>query len=218
MHSFSSHETPQFLAGPSGNIEMITTMPEESKARPVSVIICHPHPLFGGTMQNKVVTTLARTFHAMGMSTVRFNFRGVGQSAGVHDHGHGETEDVLAIVDWIKQNRPHHTLWLAGFSFGGFVAASAASRGVAAQLITIAPMVSRFLEVNLPVITCPWLLVQGEKDEVISPEAVYAWVDTLNPKPTLVRIPGAGHFFHGQLAELQRCITASLNENNSHLD
>lgn len=210
MKIFPSDETTFLLNGPVGPIEVLTSVPAHTPIIKGAAIICHPHPLFSGTMHNKVVTTLARIFHDLGLRTVRFNFRGVGQSVGVHDSGRGETDDVVALAKWAEAVCPGEPLWLAGFSFGGFVAASAATRLPVKQLISIAPMVSRFREVNLPPVLCPWLIVQGEQDEVISPEEVYAWVDTLQPKPTLIRMPDAGHFFHGKLTELRRLLTDTL--------
>jgi uncharacterized protein len=122
----------------------------------------------------------------------------------------GETEDLLAIVDWVKKVNPQDAIWLAGFSFGGFVTARAAVQISPAQLVTVAPQVSRFIETKLPTITCPWILVQGEQDEIVSPQEVFAWVDTLNPKPIVIRMPHAGHFFHGQLTELRQALLARL--------
>lgn len=206
MHPFSAQETKLLLKGPAGDIEAITTTASEEKKISATVIICHPHPLHGGTMNNKVISTLARTFHDMGLHTVRFNFRGVGKSSGIHDEGNGETDDVLAIATWIKTQRPTDALWLAGFSFGGFVAASAATKLDVAELITIAPQVSRFLTAKLPPIICPWLIVQGGQDDIVSPQELYAWVETLEPKPKLIRLPNAGHFFHGQLLELRKIL------------
>lgn len=210
MSSFPSEETIFLLQGPAGAIEVLTSQPRDAEIIKGSAIICHPHPLFGGTMHNKVVTTLARVFHDLSLRTIRFNFRGVGRSHGEHDGGLGETEDVIALAEWIKTIFPDDPLWLAGFSFGGFVAASAATQLSVKQLISIAPMVSRFHEANLPPITCPWLIVQGEQDEVISPEEIYTWVETLHPKPTLIKIPDAGHFFHGKLMELRRILMTAL--------
>lgn len=203
------HETRQMIMGPVGDIELLITVPDDKIAE-ATVIICHPHPLFGGTMNNKVVTTMAKTFHEMGLHTVRFNFRGVGKTAGVHDAGNGETQDLLALIQWVKNQRAQDAIWLAGFSFGGFVAANAAAQINPARLITIAPQVSRFLTADIPPMTCPWLIIQGEQDDVVSPQELYAWADTLDPKPIVVRIPGAGHFFHGQLAELRKAIENNI--------
>ena len=204
MPSFPTQETTFILPGPDGDLEVLATpAPTETSRRPAVAVICHPHPLFGGTMTNKVVTTLARTFSDLGIHTVRFNFRGVGKSTGKFAEGIGETEDLFAVIRWTQENCPGDALWLAGFSFGGFVAARAATQIPVAQLVTIAPQVSRFVEVKIPEITCPWVLVQGEEDEVIPPADVFAWVETLQHKPVLIRMPGAGHFFHGRLMELR---------------
>lgn len=208
MLSFPSQASTFLFPGPVGDIEVLTTVPEHQPV--ASVIICHPHPLYGGTMHNKVVSTLARAFQNLNLRTVRFNFRGVGKSAGVYDEGRGETADVIALAQWLQALFPQDALWLAGFSFGGFVAASAATQLPIARLISVAPQVSRFLSPKLPTVTCPWLIIQGEQDEVISPAEVYAWVETLQPPPQLIRLPGAGHFFHGQLLELRQCLEAAL--------
>ncbi len=206
QHSFQQ-ESKFLFQGPVGNIETWVVPHDNAKG---TAIICHPHPLFGGTMTNKVVTTLAKACQALGLNTVRFNFRGVGKTEGVHDEGQGEALDVIALAEWIRKETKGD-LWLAGFSFGGYVAARAASQlQKIKQLISIAPQVSRFHEAPIGPITCPWLIVQGEKDDVVSPEAVYAWVDTLNPRPTLIRLPEAGHFFHGQLGVLFDALVREL--------
>ncbi len=211
MQNFSSTETTFFLNGPAGNLEVLTApASEETQKKSAIAIICHPHPLHGGTMNNKVVTTLSKTFRDLGLRTVRFNFRGVGTSEGSFGDGVGELEDLLAVVDWVKETCPEDEIWLAGFSFGGYIAARAAIQIPVAQLVTVAPQVSRFLEKSFPPITCPWILVQGDKDEVVSPVEVFAWVDTLNPKPIVIRMPGVGHFFHGKLLELQKKLTDAL--------
>ncbi len=205
MLVFPSQESSFLYPGPVGNIEVLTTVPEKNPLS-ASVIICHPHPLYGGTMTNKVVSTLARAFHNLGLRTVRFNFRGVGKSAGTHDEGKGETADLLELAYWLQMLFPNDELWLAGFSFGGFVAASASTQLSIAQLISVAPQVSRFISPKLPPITCPWLIIQGEEDEVVSPQELYDWIDTLTLKPRLIRIPSAGHFFHGQLIRLRETL------------
>lgn len=209
--SFPSQESIFLLPGPVGHIEVLATpAPEENQKRSAVAVICHPHPLHGGTMTNKVVTTLAKTFRDLGMRTVRFNFRGVGKSEGTFAEGIGETDDLLAVVKWAQTTCPGDELWLAGFSFGAFVSARAATQIPVAQLVSIAPQVSRFIETKVPEITCPWVLVQGEQDEVISAEEVFAWIETLKHKPILIRMPGAGHFFHGQLTELRERLVGVL--------
>jgi len=116
------------LPGPTGALEAMAACPAEDEAVPATAVICHPHPQQGGTMHNKVVHTLARTFSELGLRTVRFNFRGVGASAGHFDHGNGETEDLLAVVSWVRAQRPQDQIWLAGFSFGGYIAARGAQQ------------------------------------------------------------------------------------------
>lgn len=210
MQSFPKTETTFLLPGPTGELEVLTTFSEENTT-PVRVgIVCHPHPLHGGTMNNKVVTTLSRTLRELGLHTVRFNFRGVGKSAGVFDHGQGELKDLLAIVDWVKQVYPDAIIWLAGFSFGSFVAIKAATQLNVERLIAIAPPVSHFDLQHLPEIPCPWIVVQGEQDEVISAEAVFEWVEQVHQKPILIRMPDAGHFFHGKLLELREALITAL--------
>lgn len=210
MQIFPSTESKFIFPGTVGNLEVWTTPNENQKN--ATAIICHPHPLHGGTMTNKVVTTLARTFSELGLRTVRFNFRGVGKSEGEYDAGIGETNDLLALVKWVKTVNPQDEIWLAGFSFGGFVAARAAVQISPAQLVTVAPQVSRFIEDKLPPITVPWILVQGEQDDVVSPQEVFAWIETLNPKPVVIRMPDAGHFFHGKLTELRMELLAKMGK------
>lgn len=205
---FPSTESTFLLPGPVGDIEILASPVDSAHT---TAIICHPHPLFGGTLHNKVVTTLARAFRDLGIRTLRFNFRGVGKSSGVHDEGRGELTDLLTIVAWIKQLFPNDALCLAGFSFGAYVATKAAMQISPKQLVTIAPQVSRFKGEDLALVTCPWLLVQGEQDEVVSAEEVFAWIETLPHKPKVIRMPTAGHFFHGQLLELRQLLKDRLD-------
>ena len=165
-------------------------------------LICHPHPLYGGTMDNKVVTTLVRTAAALGAATVRFNFRGVGASEGRHDEGHGETGDVLAVIDWAAGRWPGARLWLCGFSFGAYVALAAASRRTVERLVTVAPPLRRMDVESLALPGCPWLIVQGSADELVDSVEVQAWARSLLPPPGVAVLSGASHFFHGRLAEL----------------
>lgn len=197
------------LPGPAGNLEVLASVPDESE-KPLTVVICHPHPLFGGTMANKVVTTLVRTFKELGMNTVRFNFRGVGKSAGSYAEGVGETEDLLAVLHWVHAERPQDEIWLAGFSFGSYVAARGAHRFPAKQLICVAPPIENFKFTELYPFPCPWLVVQGEVDEVVSSQAVFAWLESLPKPPSLIRMPETGHFFHSRLVELRELLKTAL--------
>jgi alpha/beta superfamily hydrolase len=211
MDFFPQKEQTFLLPGPSGDLEVLTSQHNEDvPAVPIIAIISHPHPLYGGTMNNKVVSTLARAFANLGIASVRFNFRGVGKSAGSFAEGEGELDDLLAIVDWVKTTKPDHKIWLAGFSFGAGVSAYAATKISPEQLVTIAPPVPRFGLLTLPTVACPWLIVQGEEDDVVIPTDVYAWAETRNPAPKLIRVPGAGHFFHGKLMELRLLLETAL--------
>ena len=211
MQHFPLEETSFLLAGPVGDLEVLATPAPVDNTKNITVVICHPHPLFGGTMTNKVVSTLARAFRNLGLQSIRFNFRGVGKSAGHFDDGRGEAQDLSVVIDWVKQTRPQDTLWLAGFSFGGYIAAKVASQDeTVQQLVSVAPQVSRFLQDKF-VVSASWIIVQGDKDEVVSPTEVFAWVETLTPQPTLIKIEGAGHFFHGKLIELRERLELSLS-------
>jgi alpha/beta superfamily hydrolase len=201
-----------FIYGPVGQLEAIMSPANEEVTPRASVaVICHPHPQQGGAMTNKVVTTLARAFAALGASSVRFNFRGVGKSAGEFADGIGEIDDVLAVVAWAKENYPQQSIWLAGFSFGAAMSAQAAVRVSVEGLVSIAPPVPRFHLLELGPVQCPWLIVQGDKDDVVVPQDVFAWVETREPKPTLIRMENAGHFFHSQLLELREIIETNLS-------
>ncbi|HEX7348753.1 MAG TPA: alpha/beta family hydrolase [Rhodanobacteraceae bacterium] len=191
------------LPGPAGTLEVATAVPEPACAREGTAVICHPNPVQGGTMRNKVVTMLERALRESGLATVRFNFRGVGASTGAFDHGDGESGDLVTVAQWVRQTRPNDALWLAGFSFGSYIALRSARSLGAAALITVAPPVDRYEVAELAMPTCPWLVVMGEADEVVPPQTVFAWIDTLDPKPTLVRMPDTGHFFHRRLMDLR---------------
>lgn len=212
--SFPEVETAFLLAGPAGDLEVLATPAAEKKEPPVIAVICHPHPLFGGTMTNKVGSTIARTLLEMHISVVRFNFRGVGKSQGSFAEGIGELEDLRAVIKWVKEQEPNCILWLAGFSFGGYIAARMATQIPVAQLITVAPQASRFTAEPFPEITAPWILVQGEADEVVPPQEVFDWVNSLEKKPVVIRMPEASHFFHGQLMELRRQLTLALQKSD----
>lgn len=196
------------IDGPAGQLEMIVN--EATKESNIWGIVCHPHPLFGGTMHNKVVTTLAKMFQGMGANTVRFNYRGVMKSEGAFANGEGELEDLLAVVKWVRELSPRQEIWLAGFSFGGYISVKAAPLVDAKKLVTIAPPVENFPMADLAPVTCRWVLAQGEKDDVVSSSAVLAWAESRDPKPVILRFPEAGHFFHGALTELRTRVAEEL--------
>jgi alpha/beta superfamily hydrolase len=192
-----------FLRGPAGAIECATDVPAAEEERAGVVIICHPHPLHGGTMHNKVVTIMERSMRELGLRTVRFNFRGAGESEGEHDDSYGETDDLFAVVEWVRRTRPNDDLWLAGFSFGCYVAVRAALNLDCGQLISIAPPVDRYPFDALGRPECPWLVIQGDEDEVVNIEFVRRWADALKPPPEFVVMREADHFFHRRLMDLR---------------
>lgn len=202
-------EVSTLIDGPAGKLEIVVAEPTGEKKNAWG-IVCHPHPLYGGTMHNKIVTTLAKIYQTMGASTVRFNFRGVMRSEGQFDNGKGELDDLLAVIDWVQQQHPQQEIWLAGFSFGSYIAAKAATQVAATKLVTVAPPVQNFPLHSLPPILCRWVLVQGELDDVVSPQEVLAWAESRVPKPIILRFPEAGHFFHGLLGELRARIEEAL--------
>ena len=193
------------LAGPAGPLEVRLEEPREAAAEAPRAfgVVCHPHPLHGGTMDNKVAHTLARAMIEVGVPAFRFNFRGVGASAGTFDNGRGETEDVAAVVAEGRRRWPKADLWLGGFSFGAFVSLRAAARERPARLIAVAPPVARFELGTVSHPDCEWLLVQGDADDVVPSADVLAWAARQARAPELHVLAGAGHFFHGRLHELK---------------
>lgn len=188
-----------FIDGPTGRLEAAAAMPS-GECRGIA-LIAHPHPLYGGTMDNKVVTTLAKTFSRLGLAAFRLNFRGVGQSAGEFDHGIGETGDMLALADHARREWGNLPILLAGFSFGGYVQTRVLERVEVQRLILVAPAVKRFEVGTVPTDT---LVIHGEQDEVVPLADVLDWARPQNLPLTVV--PGAGHFFHGQLTLLAKIV------------
>jgi alpha/beta superfamily hydrolase len=201
------------IAGPAGAIDCAVDDPALAAGRPLRgvVVLCHPHPQHGGTMDNKVVMTLARAFLQLGYRAVRFNFRGVGASAGVWDEGRGEVDDALAVVAAQRLAAPGLPLALGGFSFGGYVAAQAAARLAsnphlsaqspepAERLVLVGPATSRF---EMPARVAPdTVVIHGEADDVVPLAATLDWARPQS-LPVIV-FPGVGHFFHGQLTLLK---------------
>ena len=194
------------IAGPVGDLEALLDEPANTDSPAAVAVICHPHPLHGGTMTNKVVHVLAKAFVDVGVPAVRFNYRGVGASAGKFDEGNGETQDALAVLDWTIQRWPSAQLWLGGFSFGGGVAIRAAGVRMnrIARVVTVAPAI-RLVPVdasNLP--TCPWLIVQGGNDELVNADDIRQWAAALRVTPRLTVLSEAEHFFHGRLNDLRQ--------------
>jgi alpha/beta superfamily hydrolase len=205
-------ETPLLLDGPCGQLEALFC--EVPDARGVA-LICHPNPVQGGTMLNKVVSTLQRSVRDMGYHTLRFNYRGVGASAGSHDMGTGEVDDAEAAARWLAEQYPQLPLTLLGFSFGGFVAGALAGRledqGVAAEkLFMVAPAVHRLQAPEHLPQGGELVVVQPEQDEVVEPAAVYAWSEALLRAHELLKVAECGHFFHGKLPELKGLVQPRL--------
>ena len=202
MSSSSPSIEKVVIDGPAGAIEAMIERPPGTRGDIVAVC-CHPHPLYGGSMQNKVVHTLARACQDQQVTSVRFNFRGVGGSAGKHDDGVGESEDAAAVADFAMRTTGAEHLWSLGFSFGGFVAYRLATLRAADALVTVAPPVQRFDFTRLPVPACPWFVAQGDADDLVDHERVLAWTRSLDPAPEVKILRGAEHFFHGRLTELR---------------
>lgn len=200
---FPTQRSALFLRGPAGKLECITDVPAATEARAATIIICHPHPQFGGTMNNKVVTIMERSLRELGLNTVRFNFRGAGASEGEYDEGFGETDDLLAVAAWVRRTRPTDVLWLGGFSFGSYITLRAAKDLQPALLISIAPPARRYAFAQLQHPRCPWLVIQGDEDDIVSVEDVRQWVQSTEPRPDLVVMEHAGHFFHRRLMDLR---------------
>ncbi len=187
------------INGAAGNLEGVVHVPDESPRG--IVVVAHPLPIMGGTMDNKVVTTLAKAFVELGFVTLRFNFRGVGASSGKFDNGNGEVEDVLAIARYARQEYGDLPLILSGFSFGGYVQACAAQQLHPQQLVLVAPAVGRFAMPDVPDNT---LLIHGDLDEVVELQELLKWARPQH-LPVIV-LAGAEHFFHGRLTQLKQIV------------
>jgi alpha/beta superfamily hydrolase len=202
------------ITGAAGSLEGVVHLPD-GEARAIAVL-AHPLPTMGGTMDNKVVTTLAKTFVELGFAALRFNFRGVGNSEGEFDSGNGETEDVLAIVRHARQEYGDLPLILSGFSFGGYVQARVAQHlhPHPHRLVLIAPAVGRSVPLfknstGMPPVRHDTLLVHGELDEVVPLADVLHWARPLHLP--IVVLPEAGHFFHGRLNQLKQIVLHAFN-------
>jgi alpha/beta superfamily hydrolase len=192
------------IAGTVGNIEGVAH-PPGSAPRAIAVV-AHPLPTMGGTMENKVVTTLAKTFVELGFVALRFNFRGVGGSEGEFDDGDGEVEDVLAVVRYALREYGDLPLILSGFSFGGYVQACAAQQLHPLRLVLVAPAVGRFA---MPHVQHNTLLIHGDQDEVVPLADVLHWA---RPQQLpIVVLPGVEHFFHGRLNQIRQIVLHEFN-------
>ncbi len=209
----SAREVSLFIDGPTGQLEALyLDLPE---ARGLA-LICHPNPVQGGTMLNKVVSTLQRTARDAGYATLRFNYRGVGASEGASEMVSGEVDDAEAVANWLLAEQPNLPLSLFGFSFGGFVAASLSgrleARGVEIErLFMVAPAVSRLNQQNPIAQRGALTVIQPEQDEVIAPQTVFAWSADLERAHELLKVAECGHFFHGKLTELKDLLLPRLS-------
>lgn len=201
----NSQTQRQSIAGPAGALQCAIDTPAEA-VRGV-MVVCHPHPQHGGTMDNKVVQTVARAGLQRGLRTVRFNFRGIGESAGAWDEGRGEVDDAMAVIAAFRDAAL--PLWIAGFSFGGYVASQAAARlaaeAPAAGLVLVGPATRNFPVAAVPEDT---LVIHGEADDVVPLQATLDWARP-QALPVVV-VPGVGHFFHGQLPLLKSLVVRHL--------
>ena len=200
----NKHSEKLQLAGHAGNIEGVLDLP--ANAPRGIALVAHPHPLYGGTMDNKVAQTLARTFVALGYVAARINFRGVGTSEGVHDHGHGETDDMALLMAHMQAAYPGLPVALAGFSFGTFVQARLQERLSAAgtpaeRLVLVGAAAGKWA---MPAIPADSILIHGELDETIPLQDVFEW---LRPQDiAVIVIPGADHFFHRKLQHIKNFV------------
>ena len=193
---------PLMLAGPAGALEALL-QEREGFAHQVTAVVCHPHPLYGGTLHNKVAHRVASALFALDVAVLRFNFRGVGKSAGVYDSGIGELEDARCALRELEQRFPHARRWCAGFSFGSWVAARlAASEPSIERLLMVAPGVHTQTFEELLSLAIPKVIVQGMGDEICRPENLLRVYPTWAEPKRLIQVPEASHFFDKQLAEL----------------
>jgi alpha/beta superfamily hydrolase len=200
-----------FIDGPVGRLEAVLERPGAG-APEGAAVVCHPHPQHGGTLHNKVAHTLARAFVRSGYETLRFNFRGTEQSEGSFDDGVGELDDALAAMEFMRARHGAYPLWLSGFSFGAAVAVKAAAGTHVDGLVSVAPAIGRLATGLSMQPDCPWLIVQGDEDELIDVDETVEWVDSLEPGPELLIINGAEHFFHGRLGDLRDAVMAFVAE------
>lgn len=194
--------------GQSGQLEAILHVPPSYNHRYIA-LIGHPHSLQGGTMNNKVVTTLVRMFKELGIASIRFNFRGVGQSQGEYDSGFGESDDMRLLTESCVQQLPDVKLIFAGFSFGSYVAYRTAAQYPSSLLISIAPPVHHYDFNEFAPIPHPWIIVHGDQDEVVPIEEVYPFVSA-HPSIIFLECADTTHFFHGKLIELKTLLMQTI--------
>jgi uncharacterized protein len=201
------------LPGPAGPIEALLQECEDGTSPRAVALVCHPHPLYGGTLHNKVVHRVAAVLHGRGTTTLRFNFRGVGRSAGRFDQGEGELDDARAALGWLRARVPAVPVVAAGFSFGSWVAARlAAAEPAVGTLVLVGPPVASADFSVLRGLPVPKLVIQGSHDEVCPPADLEAVLPTWSPPCLLRMVEGAGHFFDRRLGELAGALEDGLQE------
>ena len=201
---------PLEIPGAAGNIEGLL-QEYEGADHSLIAVVCHPHPLYGGTLHNKVAHRVASTLHTRGAAVLRFNFRGVGKSEGTHDRGRGELDDGLVVLETLRRRYPAARVWVAGFSFGSWVASRmAAAESAVERLIMIAPPVHTQTFEEMRDSPVPKLVVQGTADEICKPENLARVFPTWADPKRLVEVPGGSHFFDRQLADLGSAIEQGL--------
>jgi len=199
----NANNNESLIDGPAGQLQLVHTTVENASST-ITAIICHPHPLYGGTMSNKVVHMINKTFNGVGINTVRFNFRGVEKSQGEFADAVGEVDDLLSVINWLKQHTQTTSIYLAGFSFGSFIAAQVANKQATPlkieKLLLVAPPVSMYDFGNIKIdANIPCLVIQGGKDTVVEPAQVKKWLETQGSNVKLEWNDEAEHFFHGKL-------------------
>lgn len=205
------HEEALSLDGVAGKIEGAWLEPKVKQGEYIA-ILGHPHSLHGGTMNNKVITTLARIFDELGIPSLRFNFRGVGSSEGSYDAGIGESDDMVVIGQQLRQQYPKAQFILAGFSFGSFVTYRACYSLDASLLISIAPSVDNYDYACLDTVPSPWIVVVPLADEVVSSENTLNFTKTITPTPLVKTFPDTSHFFHRKLVDLKHYLLPTIRE------
>ena len=197
------------IIGPCGDLEALLSIPEKILG---VAVVCHPHPQHGGTMHNKVVTTLTKSLDILNYITIRFNYRGVGKSVGSYANGIGEVEDLLAVYSWIQNNYPNLACILAGFSFGSYICLHASLTINPKAVITVAPAIFRQDYRSCENYSGTWWLIQGGNDELTEADKVYSWAEDLACKNNIIKIDKASHFFHGCLNILEEKIITIIGK------
>ena len=202
-----AHHERHFIPGPAGRLQAIYQPGDPGRP---AVVVCHPHPLYGGTMRNKVVYWMARTFEELGCAVLRFNFRGVEQSDGAWDNGRGESADASAAMQWLRERHRTDAYWMAGFSFGAYAALQAAHRDPGVErMFAVAPAVNLYDFSFLDDERRPLTVVHGTQDEIVPFAKVAEWC-AAHPRVRFCPIDGAGHFFPAHMEEMCACLRRAL--------